>query len=84
MAKVVISWVLKLVVKTDSNPDDLPKDVFDGLQVQMATNRAQLYRDLPGDPFYGFNRPGAMISEAIVQNCRRQGMMGAPRRTMAA
>ena len=65
-----------LMVKTASNPGGLPKEVFDGLQVQTATNRAQFYRDLPAGPFYGYNRPGAKPSEGIIQNWWRQGMMG--------
>ena len=65
-----------LMVKTPANPGGLPKDVFDGLQVQLAANRSQFYRDLPAGPFYGFNRPGAKPSEATIQNWWRQGMMG--------
>ena len=53
-----------LMVKTPANPGGLPKDVFDGLQAQLAANRSQFYRDLPAGPFYGFNRPGAKSSEA--------------------
>ena len=73
---VLISAVPPLMVKTSSNPGGLPKDVFDGLQAQVATNRAQFYRDLPAGPFYGFNRPGAKVSEGVIQNWWRQGMMG--------
>ena len=65
-----------LMVKTPANPGGLPKEVFDGLQAQLAANRSQFYRDLPAGPFYGFNRPGAKSSEAIIQNWWRQGMMG--------
>ncbi len=72
----IISAVPPLMVKTEANPGGLPKDVFDGLQVQVATNRAQFYYDLPAGPFYGFNRPGAKVSEAVVWNWWRQGMMG--------
>lgn len=72
----IISAVPPLMVKTDSNPDGLPKEVFDGFQAQLAANRSQLYRDLPEGPFYGFNRPGVEYREAIVQNWWRQGMMG--------
>jgi pimeloyl-ACP methyl ester carboxylesterase len=50
--------------------------VFDGLQAQLAANRSQFYRDLPAGPFYGFNRPGAKVSEGVIQNWWRQGMMG--------
>jgi non-heme chloroperoxidase len=73
---VLISSVPPIMVKTDSNPGGLPKDVFDGLQKALAANRTQFYRDLPTGPFYGFNRPGAKASEAIIHNWWRQGMMG--------
>jgi non-heme chloroperoxidase len=73
---VLLSAVPPLMVKTAANPGGLPKDVFDGLQAQVANNRAQFYRDLPSGPFYGFNRPGAKASEGIIQNWWRQGMMG--------
>ena len=72
----IISAVPPLMVKTPANPGGLPKEVFDGLQAQLAANRSQFYRDLPAGPFYGYNRPGAKASEAIIQNWWRQGMMG--------
>ncbi len=59
-----------------ANPVGLPKSVFDDLQAQLAANRSQFYRDLPTGPFYGFNRPGAKSSEAVIANWWRQGMMG--------
>jgi non-heme chloroperoxidase len=65
-----------LMVKTDDNPDGLPKEVFDDLQAQLAANRSQFYRALPEGPFYGYNRPGAEPSEAVIANWWRQGMMG--------
>ena len=68
--------VTPLMVKTAANPLGLDKAVFDGLQAQLAANRAQFYRDLPAGPFYGYNRPGATPSEAVIQNWWRQGMMG--------
>ncbi|ABD89943.1 alpha/beta fold hydrolase [Rhodopseudomonas palustris] len=73
---VLIGAVPPIMVKTESNPGGLPKQVFDGLQVQVATNRAQFYRDLPSGPFYGFNRPGVAAQEGLIQNWWRQGMMG--------
>jgi non-heme chloroperoxidase len=73
---VLIAAVPPLMVKSASNPGGLPKDVFDGIQQQVATNRAQFYRDLPSTAFYGFNRPGAKAQEGIIQNWWRQGMMG--------
>jgi non-heme chloroperoxidase len=73
---VLISSVPPLMVKTDANPGGLPKSVFDDLQAQLAANRSEFYRALPSGPFYGYNRPGAKPSEAIIQNWWRQGMMG--------
>jgi non-heme chloroperoxidase len=72
----LLSAVPPLMVKTASNPGGLPKEVFDGFQVQVATNRAQFYRDLPEGPFYGFNRPGVKRIEGIIGNWWRQGMIG--------
>ena len=73
---VLISSVPPIMVKTPANPGGLPKEVFDGLQAQLAANRAQFYRDLPEGPFYGYNRPGAKKSEGTIANWWRQGMMG--------
>jgi non-heme chloroperoxidase len=64
------------MVKTPANPAGLPKEVFDGLQAQLAANRAQFYLDVPSGPFYGYNRPGAKPSQGIIENWWRQGMMG--------
>jgi len=73
---VLIAAVPPIMVKTDANPGGLPKELFDGLQEQVATNRSNFYRDLPSTAFYGFNRPGREPSEAIIENWWRQGMMG--------
>jgi non-heme chloroperoxidase len=73
---VLVAAVPPIMVKTQRNPGGLPKEVFDGFQVQVATNRSQFYRDLAAGPFYGYNRPGAKPSEAVIQNWWRQGMSG--------
>ncbi len=72
----LISAVPPLMVKTDANPEGLPKEVFDDLQAQLAANRSVFYRALPSGPFYGYNRPGVESNEAIIANWWRQGMMG--------
>jgi non-heme chloroperoxidase len=72
----LISAVSPLMVKTAANPLGLPKEVFDGLQEQLAASRARFYRDLPEGPFYGYNRPGVEASEGIIGNWWRQGMIG--------
>jgi non-heme chloroperoxidase len=73
---VLISAVPPLMVKTPGNPGGLPKEVFDGFQAQVAANRAQFYWDVPSGPFYGYNRPGAKVSQGVIENWWRQGMMG--------
>jgi non-heme chloroperoxidase len=73
---VLVAAVPPLMVKTPTNPGGLPREVFDGFQVQVATNRSQFYRDLAAGPFYGYNRPNAKPSEAVIQNWWRQGMTG--------
>jgi non-heme chloroperoxidase len=72
----IISAVPPLMVKTDANPNGQPKKVFDDFQAALAANRSSFYRDVAAGPFYGYNRPGAKPSEAIIQNWWRQGMMG--------
>ncbi|TPN37177.1 alpha/beta hydrolase [Mesorhizobium sp. B2-3-3] len=72
---VLVSSVPPLMLKTASNPGGLPLEVFDGLRAQLAANRSQFYKDLPV-PFYGFNREGAKVSQGIIDNWWRQGMMG--------
>ncbi|HWQ87142.1 alpha/beta hydrolase [Brevundimonas sp.] len=73
---VLIGAVPPVMLKSDKNPGGLPIEVFDGIRAGLAANRAQFYRDLPGGPFYGFNRPGAAVSAGVIDNWWRQGMMG--------
>ena len=72
---VLIDAVPPVMVKTEDNPGGLPIEVFDDLRAQLLRNRAQFFRDLPAGPFYGFNRPGAAVSEGLINNWWRQGMM---------
>jgi non-heme chloroperoxidase len=73
---VLIGAVAPLMLKTAANPGGLPLEVFDGLRAGLAANRAQFFLDVARGPFYGYNRPGATVVEAIVRNWWRQGMMG--------
>ena len=73
---VIIGAVPPILVKSDTNPEGTPIEVFDGLRAAVAANRAQFYLDFASGPFYGFNRPGAQIGEGIIRNWWRQGMMG--------
>jgi non-heme chloroperoxidase len=73
---VLVSAVPPIMVKTERYPGGLPIEVFDGLRAALAADRASFYRDLPAGPFYGFNRDGAEVKPAVVDNWWRQGMMG--------
>jgi len=73
---VLVSAVPPLMVKTKDNPGGTPIEVFDGLRAALAGNRAQFYLNFASGPFYGFNRPNAKVSQAVIQNWWRQGMIG--------
>lgn len=73
---VLIDAVPPVMVKKESNPGGTPIEIFDGYRAALASNRAQLYLDVPTGPFYGFNRPGAKVSEGLIRNWWRQSMMG--------
>jgi non-heme chloroperoxidase len=73
---VLIGAVPPIMLKTEANPGGLPMEVFDGFRNGTAANRAQFFLDIPAGPFYGFNRPGAQVSEGVIRNWWRQGMMG--------
>ncbi|MFD7768417.1 alpha/beta fold hydrolase [Streptomyces sp. NPDC059787] len=73
---VLVGAVPPLMVQTESNPAGLPVEVFDGFREGVATDRSQFYLDIASGPFYGFNRPGADVSQGIIQNWWRQGMAG--------
>src|ERR1700729_330879 len=72
---VLISSIPPKLLKSKENPAGLPLEVFDGLRDGTAYHRSQFYQDITM-PFYGFNRPGAQISQGIRDNWWRQGMMG--------
>jgi non-heme chloroperoxidase len=72
----LLGAVPPIMVKSDKNPGGLPIEVFDGFRAALVTNRAQFFHDIPAGPFYGFNRPGAKVSEGVIDNWWRQGMMG--------
>lgn len=72
----LLGAVPPIMLKTAANPGGLPIEVFDGFRSAQAANRAQFFHDVAAGPFYGFNRPGAQVSQAVVENWWRQGMMG--------
>lgn len=73
---VLIGAVPPIMVKSDKNPGGLPIEVFDGFRAALLANRAQFYMDVPSGPFYGYNRAAAKVSQGVIENWWRQGMMG--------
>jgi non-heme chloroperoxidase len=71
---VLISAVPPLMLKTAANPGGLPLEVFDQLRAGVVADRSQFFKDL-SLPFYGYNRPGAKVSEAVRESFWLQGMM---------
>ncbi|WP_309387010.1 alpha/beta fold hydrolase [Cerasicoccus frondis] len=77
VAKVVlVGAVPPIMVQTEAYPDGLPLEVFDGFRQAYLADRAQFYLDVASGPFYGFNRPGAKVSQGLIQSWWTQGMMG--------
>jgi len=70
----LISAVPPLMLKTKSNPDGLPIEVFNKLREGSLADRAQLYKDIASGPFFGANRPGAKVSQGVIDSFRHQGM----------
>jgi len=78
---VLVSAVPPLMLKTADNPGGLPVEVFDGFRAAQRANRAQFYRDVASGPFYGFNRPGAKVSQGMIDAWCAQGMMAGQKNT---
>lgn len=73
---VLVASLTPNMVKTDANPAGQPQEWFDAVKSGMLGNRSDFYRAVPEGPFYGFNRPGAKPSEAVIANWWRQDMAG--------
>ncbi|MFR9798905.1 alpha/beta fold hydrolase [Streptomyces sp. MS06] len=74
---VLVAAVPPVMVQKEGNPEGTPLEVFDGFRAALAANRAQFYIDVPTGPFYGFNRPGAEVSQGLIDRWWLQGMTGA-------
>jgi non-heme chloroperoxidase len=71
---VLIGAIPPLMLKTPANPAGLPIDVFDQIRAGVVADRSQFWKDL-SLPFYGYNRPGAKVSEGVRESFWLQGMM---------
>jgi non-heme chloroperoxidase len=72
---VLVGAVPPVMLKSPANPKGVPMEVFDSIRSGVAGNRSQFYRDL-ALPFYGYNRPGAKISQGVIESFWTQGMLG--------
>jgi non-heme chloroperoxidase len=70
---VLLGAVPPLMLKTDANPQGTPIGAFDAIRAGVANDRSAFYKDL-SEPFYGFNRPGAKVSEGKRNEFWLQGM----------
>ena len=71
---VLIGAVPPLMLKTSANPGGLPMEAFDQIRAGVLADRSQFWKDL-SIPFYGYNRPGAQVSEGMRESFWLQGMM---------
>lgn len=78
---VLIGAVPPLMLKAAANPGGLPIDVFDGIRAASLADRSKLYKEIGGGPFYGFNRPGAKVSQGMIDSFWLQGMMAGHKNT---
>ena len=70
----LIAAVPPLMLKTAANPGGLPVEVFDAIRLGCMADRSQFYRDLAAGPFFGANRPGAKVSQGMMDSFWLQGM----------
>lgn len=72
---VLVAAVTPLMVQTGANPKGTSVQVFDEFRAAMIKDRAQFFLDVPSGPFFGFNRPGAKVSQGLIRSWYQQGMM---------
>jgi non-heme chloroperoxidase len=77
----LISAVAPLMLKTAANPGGLPIEVFDKIRLGSIADRSQLYKDLASGPFFGANRPGAKVSQGMIDSFWLQGMQAGHKNT---
>ncbi|MCW0218088.1 MAG: alpha/beta hydrolase [Prosthecobacter sp.] len=78
---VLVGAVPPIMVKTEANPGGLPLEFFDGIRAASLADRSQLYKDLASGPFFGFNRPGAKVSQGMIDSFWLQGVMAGAKNT---
>jgi non-heme chloroperoxidase len=83
LAKVaLVSAVPPLMLKTTANPGGLAREVFDGIRAGSLADRSKFYQELASGPFFGFNRPGAKVSQGMIEWFWLQGMQAGHKNTL--
>lgn len=72
---VLMGAVPPIMLRSKNNPVGLPMEVFDGFRRAYLEDRAQFFLEVARGPFFGFNRPGAKVSEGLIRSWWTQGMM---------
>ena len=72
---VLVGAVPPIMVKSAANPGGLPIEALDGLRKEYLADRAQFFLNFASGPFFGFNRPGAKVSQGLIQSWFVQAMM---------
>jgi non-heme chloroperoxidase len=70
------------MLKTRDNPDGLPMEAFDTIRHGSTADRSQFYRDISSGPFFGANRPGAKVSQGMIDSFWLQGMQAGHKNTL--
>jgi len=78
---VLVSSAPPLMLKTPANPGGVPLEVFDGFRTAFLADRSQFFKDVASGPFFGFNRPGAKVSQGMIDSWWLQGIMGGHKNT---
>jgi non-heme chloroperoxidase len=78
---VLVGSVTPVLRQTPANPDGVPPKAFDEIRAAALANRSQQYRDLAAGPFFGFNRPGAIVSQGLIDSFWMQGMTAGHKNT---
>jgi non-heme chloroperoxidase len=77
----LISAVPPLMLKTAANPGGMPIEKFDAIRLGSIADRSQFYKDIASGPFFGANRPGAKVSQGMMDSFWLQGMQAGAKNT---
>jgi non-heme chloroperoxidase len=77
----LVGAVTPLMLRTAANPGGLPMEVFDKIRADAIADRSQLFKDIASGPFFGADRPGAKVSQGMIDSFWLQGMQAGHKNT---